>query len=248
MEESSLFSLTNKSVLVTGASSGIGQAIAVVCAKMGAKVIVTGRNEERLLGTFKQLLGTGHFMCAADLTKDADVEKMVNAIPVLDGVVHCAGVGHRKICRQINSSDIDVVMESNFKAPVLLQTSLLAKKKIAKGASIVFICSAASESPSTGNAVYSASKAALQAYAKVLAIELAPRKIRVNTINPAMVWTDLILKDGLSKEDLINDEQKYLLKRYGTPKDVAPLAVYLLSDASSWMTESSIKITGGERL
>lgn len=239
------FSLEGKTILVTGASSGIGRGIAVACSYQGATVVLNGRNQERLQETENMLLGSGHYICVADLTVQTDICRMVEQLPRLDGVVHCAGVGIRKLCRQIVEADIDYVMNANFKAPVLLQTELLAKKKMNKGASIVFISSIAVDSPSIGNAIYSASKGAITSYANCLKLELAPRLIRVNTIHPAMVWTDLIFKDGVEEEQLKADEQKYLLKRYGKPEDIGYLAVYLLSDASEWMTGSHINITGG---
>ena len=136
-------------------------------------------------------------------------------------------------------------MIPNFQAPVLLQSALLSHKKINKAASIVFIASRASEAPSIGNAVYSASKGAIISYAKCLGLELAPRLIRVNCVCPAMVWTDLIIQDGTSKEDLEQAQLRYPLKRFGKPEDVANLCLYLLSDASSWMTGSCVDITGG---
>ena len=126
-----------------------------------------------------------------------------------------------------------------------MQSSLLQINKITIKASVVFLASRAADSPSIGNALYSASKGAIISYAKCLALELAPRLIRVNCICPAMVWTDLILKGGLTKEDLEQEQLKYPLKRYGEPDDVANLAIYLLSDASSWMTGSCIDLTGG---
>ena len=129
----------------------------------------------------------------------------------------------------------------------MLQTEILKQKKISKGASVVFVASIASSSPTVGNAIYSASKGAVISYANCLALELAPRQIRVNCILPAMIWTDLIFKGGLTEEELREDEKKYPLKRYGKPEDVANLAIYLLSDAAEWMTGSSIKITGGEQ-
>ena len=239
------FSLTGKTILVTGASSGIGRGIAVTCSKMGATIVLGGRNETRLNETLSEMEGDGHVLAVADLTKKEELEKMVDTLPKLDGIVHCAGIGQRILCKQLQETDVDNVMDMNFKAPVLLQTEILKKKKINKGASIVFIASIAAESPSVGNSIYSASKGAIISYANCLVVELAPRKIRVNCISPAMVWTDLILKDGISEEELKEDEQKYPLKRYGNPDDIANLAVYMLSDASSWMTGSNIKITGG---
>jgi NAD(P)-dependent dehydrogenase (short-subunit alcohol dehydrogenase family) len=135
-------------------------------------------------------------------------------------------------------------MKPNAEAPMLLQALLLSEKKITKQASVVFIASAAATMPSAGNAVYSASKAALVAYAKCLAQELAPRQIRVNCISPTMVWTDLALV-GATVEQLDEAQKQYPLKRYGKPEDIANLAIYLLSDASAWMTGSNIEITGG---
>ena len=136
-------------------------------------------------------------------------------------------------------------MTANFNAAVLLQSELLTRKKIRRGAAIVFLSSRTSEIPTVANALYSASKGALQSYAKCLALELAPRQIRVNCICPAMVWTPLILSEGATEEQLKEQESRYPLKRYGQPEDVANLAVFLLSDASSWMTGSCIDITGG---
>jgi NAD(P)-dependent dehydrogenase (short-subunit alcohol dehydrogenase family) len=160
-------------------------------------------------------------------------------------VVHCAGIGQRVLCKQLEEAQLEEVMTANFKGPVMLQTELLKQKKLNKAASIVFISSMASWSPSIGNAMYSASKGAVTSYANCLALELAPRQIRVNCISPAMVWTDLVFKGGVTEEELKEDEKRYPLKRYGKPEDIANLAIYMLSDASSWMTGSNVKISGG---
>lgn len=242
------FSLEGKTILVTGASSGIGRSIAVTCSKMGAKVIINGRNLERLLETRSQMEGEGHELIATDLTDSVSLRNMVGKLTKLDGIVHCAGTRQRMPCKELQSEDINKVMGTNFMAPVLLQAELLRQKKINKGASIVFVASIASWSPSIGNSVYSASKGAIISYANCLALELAPRKNRVNCISPAMVWTDLILKEGIDEERLKEDENKYPLKRYGQPEDIAYLTVYLLSDASSWMTGNNIIISGGGKL
>ena len=239
------FSLEGKTILVTGASSGIGRGIAIACSKMGASVIVNGRNEERLNETLLQMNGDNNQKAVADLSNLGNVSSMVSALPKLDGVVHCAGIGQRVLCKQLQESDLDNMMDVNFKAPVMLQTELLKQKKINKAASIVFIASIAAESPTIGNAMYCASKGAIISYANCLSIELAPRLIRVNCISPAMVWTDLIFKGGITEEELKEDEKRYPLKRYGTPEDIANLSIYLLSNASSWMTGSNIKLTGG---
>ena len=239
------FTLECKTILVTGASSGIGRGIAIACSKMGATVIINGRNEQRLAETMTEMQGEENLSLAADLSDSNSLTGMVSRLPKLDGIVHCAGIGQRVLCKQLQEADLDTMMDVNFKAPVMLQTEILKQKKINKGASIVFIASIASDSPSIGNAVYSASKGAIISYANCLALELAPRQIRVNCILPAMIWTDLILKGGITEEELKEDEKKYPLKRYGKPEDIANLSIYLLSNAAAWMTGSSIKITGG---
>lgn len=239
------FSLDGKTILVTGASSGIGRGIAVTCSKMGAKVIINGRNVAKLQETIGLMEAEVNQMIAGDLTDETALQELVLSLPKLDGVVHCAGMGQRIPCKDLQKTNVEQVMDVNFKAPVMLQAELLRQKKINKAASIVFIASIASWSPSFGNSIYSASKGAIISYANCLAIELAPRNIRVNCISPAMVWTDLILCDGTDEEQLKEDEQKYPLKRYGRPEDIANLAVYMLSDASAWMTGSNVKISGG---
>jgi NAD(P)-dependent dehydrogenase (short-subunit alcohol dehydrogenase family) len=243
------FSLARKTILVTGASSGIGRATAVSCAKMGADVVITGRNQERLSDTLAQMPGTQNLSIAADLTDAEQIDALVADIPQLNGVVHCAGIGDRTLLKMAREKDIERVMSANFNAPVLLQRALLKKKKIQAEASIVFIASRAPFAPTIGNGLYAASKGAMLAYAKVLGLELAPQLIRVNCICPAMVWTELVERDAtLTGADYHEAEKNYPLKRYGKPEDVANLAIYLLSDASCWMTGSNIDITGGGEL
>ena len=245
MEEFNPFSLSGKTILVTGASSGIGQAIAISVSKMGAKVVINGRNIAKLENTLSQMSGDNNSILAGDITKGEDVSNLSDAVPQLDGIVHCAGIGHRMPAKMLTENDIDTVMRANFNGAVLLQAALLQKKKVKKDSSIVFIASKAAEYPSPGNAVYSASKGALISYARCLALELAPRGIRVNSICPAMVWTDLIMQNEVTFDQLKASEQNYPLKRYGKPEDVAYLAIYLLSNASTWMTNSCIDLTGG---
>lgn len=233
-----------KTILVTGASSGIGRAIATACAAEGMTVVLNGRNVARLEETRTQMVGDRHIIIPADLTDEAQRRALAEQVPVLNGVVHCAGIGSRVLCKMLEPDDVQHVMEANFNAPVLLQAALLQEKKIAASASIVFIASAAATMPSVGNAIYSASKAALISYAKCLSLELAARKIRVNCISPAMVWTDLALV-GATEEQLREAEQNYPLKRYAQPEDITGAAIYLLSDAASWVTGSNMELTGG---
>lgn len=241
------FSLRDKTILVTGASSGIGRAIAIECSKMGANVIINGRNVDNLNQTFSMMVNPGsNFMVIGDVTDESIIDKISTECPSLDGVVHCAGIGDRTLLKMVREKDLDRVMKTNFDAPVLLQRSLLKKKKIKPKASVVFIASRAPFAPTVGNGLYAASKGALIAYAKVLGLELAPQKIRVNCICPAMVWTELIERDAqLTGVDYHEKEKEYPLGRYGKPEDIAYLSVYLLSDASEWITGSCIDATGG---
>ena len=248
MNDFNPFTLEGKVILVTGASSGIGRGIAVTCSKMGANVIINGRNVAKLQETSCLMESDSAIIKPGDLTDVATLSSLVSELPKLDGVVHCAGIGQRIPCKDLQIDNVNQVMEVNFNAPVMLQAELLRQKKINKAASIVFVASIASWSPSFGNSIYSASKGAIISYANCLALELAPRKIRVNCISPAMVWTDLIFSDGTDEEQLKEDEQRYPLKRYGSPEDIANLVIYMLSDASTWMTGSNVKISGGGKL
>ena len=241
------FTLEGKVILVTGASSGIGRQIAINCSRMGATIILNGRNEERLQEVLKELENDNHQIAEGDITQKADILNIIDSLPKLDGIVHCAGIDHRKPAKFMEEEDVNRVMGTNFAAPILLQSELLRQKKVKAGASIIFMSSMAANSPSMGHGLYSASKGALISYADCLALELAPRKIRVNCICPGMVWTKLILQDEVTEEELKKDEETYPLKRYGTPDDIANLAIYLLSDAASWVTSSHISITGGAR-
>lgn len=240
------FSLKGKTILVTGASSGIGRETAIVCSKMGAQTIITGRNQDRINLTLQMLEGSDNKSIAADLSVQDDIDRLVAECPEFDGVVHCAGIGDRTLLKMVREKDIERVMHANFNAPVLLQKALLKKKKIRNGSSIVFIASRAPFAPTPGNGIYAASKGAMIAYAKVLGLELANQLIRVNCVCPAMVWTELIERDAeMTGANYHETEKEYPLKRYGRPDDIANLVVYLLSDASVWMTGSCIDITGG---
>ena len=240
------FSLRDKTILVTGASSGIGRETAIVCSRMGATVVITGRNKIRLNETLNALEGIDNLSIAADLTKSEDIESLVHLLPSLNGVVHCAGIGDRSLLKMVKENDIANVMSTNFESPVLLQKALLKKKKLINSSSIVFIASRAPFAPTIGNGIYAASKGALIAYAKVLGLEVASQMMRVNCVCPAMVWTELVERDAaLTGVDYHEAEKAYPLRRYGRPEDIANLVVYLLSDASKWMTGSCIDITGG---
>lgn len=246
--ENNPFSLEGKTILVTGASSGIGQGCAVMAAQMGAKVIVCGRNEDRLQQTLSQLPGVGHATFAGDLTDASVIEKMVAEVPVLDGAVFSAGISMTAPFTFSTREKFDKVFNVNFFSPVELLRLLVKKKKLAQGSSVVFISSVGGNFGfSVGNGVYGASKAALNSISRLCSIELAPKKIRVNAVCPGMVDTPLVagFSENITEEERKRDIDFYPLKRYGKPEDIAGGVVYLLSEAASWVTGQAICIDGG---
>lgn len=240
------YSLEGKTILVTGASSGIGQASAIECSKLGAKLIITARNEERLYETLSQLEGEGHQMILAELTNQEDVERLVGEVSELQGLVLCAGKGMTSPFPFSTREKYDEIFNVNFFAPVELLRLLVKKKKLEKESSVVFVSSIGGvKSFQLGNGVYGASKAAINSTMEFCAKELAAKKIRVNSVNPGMVNTKLIQSGTISEEQYKLDMEKYPLKRYGEPEDIALGIIYLLSDASSWVTGHSLVIDGG---
>ena len=239
------FTLKGKTILVTGASSGIGQATAVECAQMGAEVVITGRDTKRLQAT-ADLVGAPKALIAADLTNQEDVERLVASLPPLDGAVLCAGNSTTLPLQFGSREKFDEMFNVNFFAPVELLRLMYKKKVLQKGASVVLIASiGGTHSFMPGNGVYGASKAALNSLMKYAAREYASRKIRVNSICPGMVDTPLIHRGTITEEQLAEDAKRYPLGRYGKPDDIANGAVYLLSDASSWLTGHDLVIDGG---
>lgn len=242
------FSLEEKCILVTGASSGIGRGIAVACAKMGAIVILSGRNEARLQETLALLEGEGHIVLCGDLNLEETRKEIVDKMPALNGVVFCAGISQIQMAKFMDQSSLEGIFRTNVFSPLMLNTLLLKKKKIQKNSSIIFISSISGVYRSQiGEGGYGATKAALAGYSKSLALELSAQGIRVNTIHPGVVETPLLeVSNGtFGEEELEALRQKYPLKRFGKPEDIAHCSVYLLSDASSWMTGSNILIDGG---
>ena len=240
------FSLEGKTILVTGASSGIGRSTAIECSKAGATVVLTARNEERLKETLSMLTGEGHCYIVADLVNEEQMDRLVAEMPIINGLVNNAGFNVMQLVPFIKDEDLTKVMRVNLEAPILLTHKVVKKKKIAKESSIVFTSSIAGKGVcSAGNSLYSASKGGMTAFIKNAALELAAKKIRCNAVLPGMVETPLIHHGTLTQEQLDEDREKYPLKRYGQPIDIANGAIYLLSDASSWLTGQSIVIDGG---
>lgn len=243
------FSLEGKTILITGASSGIGQATAIECSKMGAKVIITGRNKERLSETFDLLEGSGHQCIPLDISDISGITQLVEEVPRLDGLLNNAGITTAKPISFISEGELDRILDINLKTPLLLTNLLVKKKKIVKGGSVVFTSSIGRYIVAPGNSMYAASKGGLSAFMKGAALELAARAIRCNAILPGMVETGMMKgKETISSEQWEANKLLYPLKRFGTPQEIAFLAVYLFSDASSFMTGSELVIDGGRSL
>jgi NAD(P)-dependent dehydrogenase (short-subunit alcohol dehydrogenase family) len=243
------FSLEGKTILVTGASSGIGRAIAVECSKMGAQVVITARNTERLAETLARMEGNGHSIVAADLLNETDRNHLLDIPILLDGVVHCAGLVKTILFPFIDMESLSSVMDVNFTAPALLSAQLIKRKKLTKNSSFVFISSISGNAcVGAGNSIYSASKAAINGLMKNMALDLSAKGIRVNSVCPGMVDTAFFDNNMISAEQLAEDRKRYPLKRYGKPEEIAWAVIYLLSDASKWITGSSLLIDGGYTL
>ena len=187
-------------------------------------------------------------MFVGDLTVEDMLKRLLDELPVLDGVFFCAGVTDTTLVKFIDKAKIDRVFNINLLSPILLTKSLLKKKKIREGSSLVYMSSMGVEEVTIGLGLYAASKSALNSFTKAVANELVCKKIRANTIMPMMVRTELVDNiTTLSKKELEEDEARYPLG-YGRPEDIAYAAIYLLSDASRWITGSSIRMDGGSTL
>lgn len=243
------YSLEGKVVLVTGASSGIGKTTAIECSKMGATVVITARNETRLEETFESLdvsFGQQHQQLIADLSNEEGVNKLAESVPVLNGMSLNAGIVKTLPVKFINSTDLADVLNTNMIGPVLLTQRLLKKKKLLKGCSVVFTSSIGGVMISTvGNTMYGISKGGLNAFMKGFALEMASNGIRGNSVNPGFVDTNILSSGTISEEQLQKNLSAYPLGRFGKPQDIAYAIIYLLSDASSWVTGHTLVVDGG---
>ncbi len=241
-----MFDLQNKTILVTGASSGIGQQTCLQLAAAGAVVVATARNLERLEQCKAAMAGNDHITIAGDLCQPDFIELLAQTVPVLDGVVHCAGIIKPQPIKFLQAAHIAAVFAINYQAPVLLTARLARLKKLADGCSLVFLSSVSSQHPYRGGSLYVSSKAALEAFCRTAALELGSTKIRANCLSPAMVKTPIFdqTAQAYTPEELAAQEKQYLLG-FGEPSDVANAILFLLSDASRWITGINVTMDGG---
>lgn len=248
-EQFNPFNLYGKRILITGASSGIGRALAIACSKMGAHLIITGRNSERINDTYKSLSKGDHIQSTCDLTEEHNRKKLVENAPCLDGLVHCAGISGHQLFNYLKEETLHEMFSINYFAPTLLTKELIRQNKINRSASIVFMTSTSGIISSfIGGSIYSSTKGALNGLIKGIALDLAPRRIRVNGVMAAMVETPIMEGGDVTQEQFLEDMKKYPLKRYGKPEEVAYAIIYLLSDASSWTTGTNLLLDGGRTI
>lgn len=245
------FNLEGKTILVTGAGNGIGRAVSINASRLGATIIMVDINEKSLSDTSKLLSGQDkkHQIKVIDLSDEESIRTLVGDLGSIDGLVNNAGISNTKPLHFISSVDFDRVVGLNTKSPMLLTNLLYKKKKLNKGASIVFTSSLAGLYTFTpANGLYSMTKAALTSYSRSCAVEFAAREIRSNCVNPSMVNTHLKNSLSFSDEQYEKDIQKYPLKRYAEPEEVANAIIFLLSDASSYITGHTLLVDGGRSL
>lgn len=241
------FSLDSKTILVTGATSGIGFEICKQIVLAGGNFIGIGRNIEKLKNYIDDNKLTQSNAIQFDLIDLEKIHLLVSELNVkIDGFVHSAGIAHVSPMHFFNYNDYENIRKINLDCILVLFSELLKKKKIKKQSSVIFISSISSIRGAKGNGLYAITKSALDTISKVYANELSSKYIRVNTVQPGMVQTDMSkqAESILSKEVIDIDRAKYPLG-YGETKDIALPVIFLLSAASKWITGQSIVIDGG---
>jgi NAD(P)-dependent dehydrogenase (short-subunit alcohol dehydrogenase family) len=246
------FSLQNRNIIITGASSGLGRSIAIECSKHGASVFLIARNPERLKETYDQLEPGTHNIIATDLNEVSNFEDAITALlpsgEPIHGMVHAAGVEFTAPFSMTRPKHFEMLFSINVVAGFELARICSQKKFLdtRSGSSFIFISSIRAIHGQEGAVAYAASKGALLSGVRSLALEWAQRKIRVNTISPAIVKTPMTEKlfESMSEESIAQILKQYPLG-FGEPLDVALSCIYLLSDASRWITGSNIVLDGG---
>lgn len=251
MEQESPFLLKGKTVLITGGAGGIGSSTAKLCIQLGARVVLTDIRDDALraiLTAFPESqTGEPNLCFTADLTNAEQLAALVEFCPQIDGLVCNAGVMKLTLTQFITEEELSRIQKINLNAPILLTRSLLKKKKVKKGGSIVFTASAAGVyRVSIGNGIYATTKCGIDAFMRTVALEMGPKGIRCNSVNPGMVETALI--SSFTEEQKEKEKLNYPLRRFAKPEDIANGIAYLLSDASSFVTGTALKIDGGMTL
>ena len=239
------FSLEGKTILVTGASSGIGKATSVICSKLCATVIAVGRDEERLKETLSLLEGEGHRYYVCDLQDSDQIDNLIAQLPEIHGLVNNAGTSIMAPIQFIKEDVFKNLLQIDTVSPIIILQKLLKKKLLKRGASVVFTSSmAAMGDVAPGNSMYVACKGAVSSFVQCAALELSTKGIRVNAVCPAMIDTPLA-HEGVTEEQFEEFKKRYPLGELGEPEDIGYGIVYLLSNASKWVTGTNMIIDGG---
>jgi NAD(P)-dependent dehydrogenase (short-subunit alcohol dehydrogenase family) len=242
--------MTGRTVLVTGGSSGIGRETSVLLSKLGARIVLVARNEMRLEQTMAKLQGTGHYIEVFDLARVDEIPSWLKQVAArngpLDGLVHSAGIQITRPLRFISDDDVNSTLQLNVGAAVSLAKGFRQKQVRAETGSIVFLTSVMGLAGVAGLAAYAASKGALIALARALAIELVPEGIRVNCVAPGYVRTEMTeaLDQILMPEQIAAIAAKHPMG-VGKPLDVAYAVAFLLADTGSWITGTTLVVDGG---
>lgn len=242
------FTLRGKTILITGASSGIGRQCAVDCSRMGAKIVLVGRNGANLNETLNMMEGSGHLISEQDITaipRDF-VKGIVNEIGQLDGFIHSAGIEKTAPAKFLKSNDYMTLFETNAVSAFEIVRQLISSKNLHDGGSIVLISSISSLIARSGLTAYAASKGAITSAVRVMAVELAHRGIRVNAISPGTILTPMMEKalSALTEEQQDKRKNSFPLG-LGVTTDISNTCIYLLSNASRWVTGQNLIVDGG---
>jgi NAD(P)-dependent dehydrogenase (short-subunit alcohol dehydrogenase family) len=250
MTNSDPFSLNGKNIIITGASSGIGKACAIRCSERGAKVMIVGRNYGRLLETKTLLTGEGHIEIAADISHTDTICSIVQeankTFGTIDGLIHSAGVSYHKPLHVMKRVDYDDTFSVNVLAAFELCKQISKKGFYQEGASLVLIASVMASVGAILKVGYCSSKGALVSGMKAMALELARKNIRVNTVSPGVIETEMVKRNYSKADDsALNNVLMNQVIGIGHPDDVAYACIYLLSDASRFITGTDLVVDGG---
>lgn len=245
------FSLVGKTVVITGASSGIGRQCAIDCSKMGAKVVLIARNEQRLEETISQMDGSDHIAYSQDLTDfpslKSRVQQIIEENGPIDGLVNCAGISTTLPLKLMDEEKVEDFFRVNVFSAIELTRHFCRRAHLRKeGSSIVFISSIMGVVGETGKSLYAMTKGAVVSAIRSLACEFADRKIRFNAVSPGAILTPINenlphMKNPELRADL---ESKHLLG-FGKASDISSVCIFLLSDASRWITGQNLIVDGG---
>jgi NAD(P)-dependent dehydrogenase (short-subunit alcohol dehydrogenase family) len=246
------FSLAGKNILVTGASSGIGRQCAITCSHMGATVTIFGRDQNRLMETLSIMEDPErHSVVAVDLIEyekvEDEVRKVVSKKGKIEGLINCAGISTTLPLNAVSPQKMERFFQTNVIGAINLTRLIIKSSHFSEaGGSIIFISSVMGVVGETGKTLYSMTKGALIAAVKSMAIELAARKIRINCISPGVVETPMSKNAVYSRnEESLNKIKSLHPLSLGQPEDVANACVFLLSDASRWITGTNLIVDGG---